>query len=103
MRLTMSEGSPRAEIEQRAAFLELDERDRDHLHKLAPLYESCSNAFVDAFYRHLLAFPETAKFLADEQLVKRLKRAQNEHFKSMLEARWGEQYLNDRRRVGHVH
>ncbi len=99
----MSEVSQNNEIAQRAAFLDLDAVDRAHLDKLAPLYESCAADFVDTFYRHLLRFEETAKFLGDPRLVERLKRAQNEHFKSMLGADWDEKYVSDRQQVGHTH
>jgi signal transduction histidine kinase len=99
----VSEASRNDEIERRTRFLQLNEEDRERLAELAPLYERCAEAFVADFYRHLLSFPQTASFLQNEELVKRLKRAQDEHFKSMLAARWDVEYVQQRYRVGKAH
>ncbi|MGF2075757.1 protoglobin domain-containing protein, partial [Enterococcus casseliflavus] len=40
-------------------FLELGEGDRANLAELRPLLEKHADAFVSAFYRHLLSFEET--------------------------------------------
>src|SRR5258707_927397 len=91
------------EMARRLAFLDLTDSDRQRTRKLVPLYDRYSDDFVEEFYRHLLQFEETAKFLSDPQLVARLKLAQREHLKLMLEADWSEQYLNERRHVGRMH
>jgi signal transduction histidine kinase len=90
-------------LERRLAFLDLDEVDRQRLQELAPLYQRHAAAFVEAFYQHLLRFDETAAFLRDPALVEHLKITQNEHFRSMLEARWDADYVRQRHRVGRMH
>jgi signal transduction histidine kinase len=91
------------ELDERLAFLEIDESDRARLRQLAPLLNSRAAAFVETFYRHLFAFEETARFLRDPALVARLKQAQREHLESMLAADWDDEYVSRRYRVGDAH
>lgn len=93
----------RYNLQRRLAFLELSEQDAERLRTLAPLFESRERDFVDHFYRHLFTFSDTARFLNDEQLVKRLKELQLAHLHSMLKSAWDEQYVAQRLRVGSVH
>lgn len=95
--------SEMTELDERLAFLEIDESDRARLRELAPLLNSRADAFVETFYRHLFAFEETARFLRDPALVARLKQAQREHLESMLAAEWDEEYVSRRYRVGDAH
>jgi signal transduction histidine kinase len=62
-----------------------------------------SNEFVETFYKHLFAFPETARYLHDPALVERLKQMQRKHLQSMLEGELNEAYADQRRKVGDVH
>ena len=62
-----------------------------------------SDEFVEQFYRHLFAFPQTARFLKDPELVERLKQQQQAHLQSMLEDDVNEEYMARRRRVGDIH
>ena len=90
-------------LPERLEFLGISESDRSRLRDLAQTLKSSGPAFVEAFYRHLFAFEQTAKFLQDPALVARLKEAQLRHLDSMLEAEWDEQYVARRYRVGDVH
>jgi signal transduction histidine kinase len=90
-------------LEERLAFLEIDETDRARLRELAPRLNARGTAFVERFYRHLFAFHETARFLEDPELVARLKQAQQAHLESMLAADWDDSYVDRRYRVGDVH
>jgi signal transduction histidine kinase len=91
------------DLTRRLDFLEITEADRQRLRELAPELKSCASAFVEAFYRHLFAFEETARFLQDPVLVARLKESQQSHLESMLEADWNKDYVERRYRVGDVH
>lgn len=91
------------DFRRQLTFLEIDESDRQRLQAIAPILKQSSTAFVEAFYRHLFRFEETARFLQDPDLVQRLKQAQQAHLESMLEAEWNEDYVEHRRRVGDVH
>ena len=92
-----------ADLKRRLAFLQLTEEDAERLRALAKTFDSCSDDFVEAFYRHLFAFDETNKFLKDPALVERLKKTQREHFQSLLEANWDEPFVERRRLVGEAH
>jgi signal transduction histidine kinase len=91
------------DLARRLAFLELGEADRQRLHELQSPLNASADAFVEAFYRHLFAFEETARFLQDPALVGRLKEAQQAHLASMLQADWTDNYVAQRYRVGDVH
>jgi signal transduction histidine kinase len=91
------------DLRERLAFLGLTGEDAARLRTLGPGFAAYADRFVEAFYAHLLAFPESSRFLRDPQLVARLKRAQRDHFASLLEAAWDEDYLERQVRVGHAH
>ena len=69
----------------------------------APRMNEAMDEFVETFYKHLFAFPETAGFLHDPALVERLKKMQRKHLQSMLEGEHNEAYAEQRRKVGDVH
>jgi signal transduction histidine kinase len=92
-----------SELNERLAFLDLTAADADHLRSLRGVFDPKMKEFVELFYRHLFAFERTARFLRDPELVKRLKKSQESHFESMLDAEWDEEYVQRRRRVGDMH
>jgi signal transduction histidine kinase len=87
----------------RLNFLELGPRDAERLRNLLPGFRDSAAGFVESFYRHLLAHPQTARFLQDPVRVERLKELQRQHLASMFEARWDEEYVRRRRKVGQAH
>lgn len=91
------------DLHHRLRFLELTEPDAAVLRSLLPQFQSSEGEFVDAFYRHLRSFPETAAFLEDPERFARLHQLQRNHFRTLLEARWNATYVASRRRVGDVH
>ena len=91
------------DLENQLAFLNLSEEDIARLQSLLPLFHATEQDFVESFYRHLLKFDETAKFLQDSELVKQLKVLQRDHFESVLDADWDDRFVQRRRRVGQVH
>lgn len=95
--------SQRDSLESRLDFLQLTEGDAERLRGLTPLFESFATEFVERFYDHLFEFPFSAAFLQDPERVERLKVWQREHFKSLLEAAWNDEYVTRRRRVGFTH
>ncbi len=90
-------------LEDRLAFLQIDDADRARLEKLAPLLNAQASDFVETFYEHLFRFEETARFLQDPDLVARLKASQQEHLESMLHAKWDGEFAARRFRVGDAH
>lgn len=97
-----SENSP-PEIQSWIEFLELSQNDAQRIRSLRPLFALGMPEFIEAFYRHLFAFPETARFLQEPDLVAGLKKVQQGHFESMLDASWDERFGDGRRQVGKTH
>jgi signal transduction histidine kinase len=92
-----------ATLAERLAFLNLGKEQSEQLRSLVSRFQPHAAEFVETFYRHIFGFERTAVFLQDEKLVSRLKRAQQEHLQTLLEAEWNEEYVSRRRRVGEVH
>ncbi|MCH7686364.1 MAG: hypothetical protein IH899_06745 [Planctomycetes bacterium] len=97
--------APPAEVDlkKRLAFLDMTEADAQRLRAWSPTLADTAADFVETFYRHLLSFDETARFLQDASMVERLKQLQQEHLQSMLDAKWDDEYVERRRQVGRVH
>ena len=91
------------ELATHLEFLGLTDEDAVRLRSLLPLFRETGAEYSDQFYEHLLRFDETARFLADAEMIKRLKALQQEHFQSLLAAVWDEEFVERRRRVGEAH
>ncbi|MCS7048724.1 MAG: protoglobin domain-containing protein [Verrucomicrobiae bacterium] len=87
----------------RLQFLNLSANDAEALRALRPLFEQRLDEVVDAFYAHLLAFPETAQLLADRTTVERLKRLQREYLLRITDGCFDEHYFEERLRIGRTH
>ena len=87
----------------RLAFLGLGDEDAQRLRALAPRLATSGDAFVDAFYEHLLAFPATAHFLQNPAVVERIRKLQLDHLNTMLQAQWSGDYVRRRNQVGQTH
>jgi len=94
-----------AEVENRKRFLELGGRDVERLVALHTWIDASDEkaTFLDAFYRHLLAFDETARFFKDEKMVARLKATQARYFDNLTAGSYDAGYFGDRMRVGAAH
>ncbi len=84
-------------------FLGITEEDRSLLGAQAEFVESIADGMVDVFYRRILSFPETLRFLEDPALVVRLKAAQRAHFIQLCTGPYDEAYFESRLRVGLAH
>ncbi len=87
----------------RLAYLDIGESERRDLVELRPFVEGLVEELVERFYEHILGFAETARFLADPDLVTRLKGLQREHFLSLFGGRYDVEYFESRLRVGFAH
>lgn len=92
-----------AELKSRRAFFEITDEDLTRLAGLRPLAEKWGDKLVDQFYALLLNHPETRAFLADAELVRRLKRTQGHYFLNLFAGKCDLEYVVDRLRVGHMH
>jgi len=94
-----------AEIARRKRYLGLTGTDVERLVEFHRRIEETGECafFVEAFYAHLLAFPETARFIRDPVVLARLKKTQGEYFHSLTSGRYGDAYVRNRLRVGVAH
>jgi PAS domain S-box-containing protein len=89
--------------ELRLSFLGFTDRDAALLRALRPLFEKHLGAIEEAFYQHLLRFPETAGLLSDHTTLERLKKLQRDYLLRFTEGKFDETYFADRLRVGQAH
>lgn len=101
--LQPSRPSAAADSRGRLEFLQMGPADAQRLRGMLDDFRRWSDDFVEVFYEHLFKFEETARSLKSPDQVGWLKQAQHEHFESMLEAGWDEQYVARRRWVGLAH
>jgi signal transduction histidine kinase len=85
------------------AFFDLAEEELARLAELRPMFEKHADALVAAFYRHLLAFPETRKLLRDPRVTERLLGEQKRYLFSLAEPTIDDAYIAQRRQIGSVH
>lgn len=96
-------GLDAAECERRMQFIGFGPGDRARLQAVAPFIEWIADGMVEAFYEHMLSFPQTAAFLTNPELVRRLKAAQRRHFIELCTGPYDEAYFESRLRVGFTH
>jgi uncharacterized membrane protein (DUF373 family) len=82
---------------------QFSDEEAERLRSLLPVAEKNRGVMIDEFYDYLLGIPETASFLQDEQLLKRLKLSHGEWFVSLFRGNYDNQYLHELQRVGQMH
>jgi signal transduction histidine kinase len=92
-----------SDLDERLAFLNFGDEDRQRLAALAPVLEQHADDLVDAFYRHLLAFPETRSLLRDPVVKQRLLAVQRSYLLGLASPSLDAEYLTERRRIGETH
>jgi signal transduction histidine kinase len=92
-----------AELEQRLGYLNLDEEDLEQLSKLEPILQARADELVEAFYRHLLSFGPTRRFLKDPVVKERLLGKQREYLLSLSGPTLDAAYVEGRQQIGEVH
>jgi hypothetical protein len=84
-------------------FFRLDAGDLTVLARLREPLERNADRIVGEFYKHLLRFPETQRFLRDPEVRTRLLAKQREYLISLSDPVIDEDYLASRSRIGSVH
>lgn len=94
-----------AEVLRRKAYLEFTDRDIGLLVEFHRLIEKTGECafFVEAFYRHLQGFEETARLIRDPARLARLKQTQTEYFHTLSAGDYGMDYVRHRLGVGVAH
>lgn len=89
--------------DERLAFLGLEASDLALLGELRALFEKHADRLVEAFYRHLLSFPATRRFLRDPEVTRRLLGTQRGYLLSLAGPEIDDAYVEGRRRIGEAH
>ncbi|NGZ98088.1 MAG: hypothetical protein CV089_18510 [Nitrospira sp. WS110] len=89
--------------EHRKQFLRLTKEEERDITALQALVADHVDELVAAFYRHLLTFPGTRKFLTNELISTRLLEAQKRYLLSLVTGPYDETYEESRRQIGRVH
>jgi signal transduction histidine kinase len=92
-----------ADLEQRLSFVGLRAEDLEALRSLREPLEKHADAFVGAFYRHLLSFQATRDLLRDAEVKNRLLESQRAYLLSLAGPVVDEAFVAERRRIGEVH
>jgi diguanylate cyclase (GGDEF)-like protein len=92
-----------AEVAQRKAFLELNEKDVARLKDLHTLLAGQASFFVEEFYAHLLAFEETRHLIQGDARLEGLKKTQAAYFDQLTAGEYDDAYIQNRIRVGVAH
>jgi diguanylate cyclase (GGDEF)-like protein/PAS domain S-box-containing protein len=87
----------------RKAFLEFTEDDIVRLRELHVALSDMGPYFARRFYDHMLRFPQTRRFIPDEETLDRLRTTQADYFDSLTAGNYGDGYVRHRLRVGIVH
>ena len=79
------------------------DEDAELLKALRPLAEASRERMADEFYDYLLDIPETAAFLKEDLLRKRLRNTHQEWFTALFSGTYDNAYYHNLQRVGQVH
>ncbi len=91
------------DLAKRKDFLDFDERDAQLLRELGERVDDEHLTFLDRFYEKLAEFSELRELLGEEEDIARLKAAQTRYFNELLGGQYGEDYAQERLRVGITH
>jgi len=79
------------------------DEDAELLKALRPLAEANKERMAAEFYDYLLEIPETAEFLKEDLLRKRLRKTHQEWFTELFSGIYDNAYYHNLQRVGQVH
>jgi signal transduction histidine kinase len=89
-------------IEERLAYLGLDDEAFELLSELRPLLEEHADELAEQFYRHMLAFEETRVYFRDEETKERFLYGRSRYIVSLADSHFGPEYFEERRRSGQM-
>jgi len=90
-------------LQQRLAFLTLDDEVRQTLREARPFLDKALPDAVDAFYTHLRRWPELVKMFGPSAPMDHIRQEQLKHWRLLFECRFDEAYLTSTRRVTQTH
>ncbi len=90
-------------FDDRLTLHDIGQEDLQSLVRLSPALDPLWESVADDLFRHLRRFGATSRLLASDELMRRLKATQVQHYREMLTGRIDEAYAERRWRVGAVH
>ena len=91
------------ELAMRKRFLDFDDGDVRRLEGMYELTLEHVDSVIEAFYEHLLSFPETAAFFRDPSKLEHVKGRQKEYFIRLTQGDYEQEYVDDRLRLASIH
>ena len=91
------------DIAERLSFAGIDDEVRRALREIRPLVAAELPGVLDAFYRHIRAFPDVARLFPNDAVIERARQMQLSHWDLITEASFDDQYASSVRRIGEVH
>ncbi len=91
------------DLEERLAYIGLERADLEQLAQLKTAFEEHADELVAAFYRQLLAFPQTRHLLREPAVRERLLEKQRAYLVSLANPVIDDDYVAERRRIGWTH
>jgi len=92
-----------ADLDLRLGFLDLGAEDLQLLADLQPIFSAHAEGLVSSFYRHLLSFEATRRFLVEPEVKRRLLDLQRQYLRSLSSPKVDDAYLADRLHIGVTH
>jgi rsbT co-antagonist protein RsbR len=91
------------ELQRRKEFLNFGAEDEERLRQLGPVAERYAGEVIEAFYDHLLAFPELRGFFPTPESLARVKELQKRYFLRLTQGRYDTDYAEERLKIGAIH
>ncbi len=90
-------------INERTAFMGLDEQAKRALRELQPVIRKSIGPALDAFYAKVRATPETRKFFGDDSHMRSASSRQQSHWDLIARADFDDTYVKAVRTIGQTH
>ena len=90
-------------LNERLAFMDLDQDARGALRSLGPVIDREIGAALAGFYGKVRKTPETSAFFADERQIDQASVRQQNHWRAIAKAEFGDDYGRAVKTVGQVH
>ena len=87
----------------RKSYLNISANDIELLTSLHEPLQNVHSHLMDAFYDHLLNFPETRQFLHNDETISKLKKKQWDYLSMLTVGEYDWEYVRNRLKVGLVH
>src|SRR5690348_618948 len=91
------------EIDRRKKYLQFGETDEAHLSEINEVARAYAEPVIEAFYAHLLKFPDTKAFFSNTATLERVKRLQLQYFLRLTQGQYDSGYVEERLKIGAVH